>query len=230
MLTRSMARMPAHGRAVRQAGSGRLSRASPACCALAPARPARPRARPSGRSSRTIPTSCGRRRRRASDARRDQRARRRHAAGRGQVGRGRAQPRRPQTARSSTPPIPPRTRASGPTTSWSSARRAQGLRIMITITGDAPRWATAGDRGGNYKPNPVEYGRFVARGRQALLGRLRRPPEGRATSRSGTSRTTSTSSSRRSQAPRRLPPARRCRRSRRCAQRPRPRRRSSSAS
>jgi cellulase (glycosyl hydrolase family 5) len=38
---------------------------------------------------------------------------------------------------------------------------ARTLRIVVTITGDAPRWATSGDRGGNYKPDPVEYGRFV---------------------------------------------------------------------
>jgi hypothetical protein len=36
------------------------------------------------------------------------------------------------------------------------------LRILMTITGDAPRWATAGDRGENYKPDPVEYARFVS--------------------------------------------------------------------
>jgi hypothetical protein len=38
---------------------------------------------------------------------------------------------------------------------------ARNLRIVITITGDAPRWATSGERGGNYKPDAVEYGRFV---------------------------------------------------------------------
>jgi hypothetical protein len=36
------------------------------------------------------------------------------------------------------------------------------LRILMTITGDAPRWATAGGRGGNYKPNPAEYAKFVS--------------------------------------------------------------------
>ena len=42
-------------------------------------------------------------------------------------------------------------------------RRAlsKGFRILLTVTGDAPRWATAGARGGNYKPNPVEYGKFA---------------------------------------------------------------------
>jgi hypothetical protein len=42
-------------------------------------------------------------------------------------------------------------------------RRAlsKGFRIVLTVTGDAPRWATAGARGGNYKPDPVEYGKFA---------------------------------------------------------------------
>jgi hypothetical protein len=44
---------------------------------------------------------------------------------------------------------------------------ALGLRIMITITGDAPRWATAGGRGrsfatANWKVDAGEYGRFAA--------------------------------------------------------------------
>jgi hypothetical protein len=38
---------------------------------------------------------------------------------------------------------------------------ARNLRLVVTITGDAPRWATSGERGGNYKPDPIEYGRFV---------------------------------------------------------------------
>jgi hypothetical protein len=38
----------------------------------------------------------------------------------------------------------------------------RNLRILATITGDAPRWATAGDRGGNYRPDPVEYGKFAS--------------------------------------------------------------------
>jgi hypothetical protein len=48
-------------------------------------------------------------------------------------------------------------------------RRAHaiGLRIVITITGDAPRWATAGGLGtnfstANWKVNAGEYGRFAA--------------------------------------------------------------------
>jgi len=44
-------------------------------------------------------------------------------------------------------------------------RRAQalGLRIILTITGDAPRWATAGSSTtANWKVNAGEYGRFAA--------------------------------------------------------------------
>jgi hypothetical protein len=48
-------------------------------------------------------------------------------------------------------------------------RRAAGLgfRLLLTITGDAPRWATAGGLGrsfatANYKPSAGEYGRFAA--------------------------------------------------------------------
>ena len=45
--------------------------------------------------------------------------------------------------------------------------RALGMRIIVTITGDAPRWATAGGRGrsfatANYKVSAGEYGRFAA--------------------------------------------------------------------
>ena len=39
---------------------------------------------------------------------------------------------------------------------------ARKFRIVITITGDAPRWATSGERGGNYKPDPAEYRKFAA--------------------------------------------------------------------
>jgi len=47
-------------------------------------------------------------------------------------------------------------------------RRAHGvgLRVLVTITGDAPRWATEGGRGtgsnANWKVNAGEYGRFAA--------------------------------------------------------------------
>jgi hypothetical protein len=39
---------------------------------------------------------------------------------------------------------------------------AKKLRIILTITGDAPRWATSEGRGGNFKPNPSEYAKFVS--------------------------------------------------------------------
>jgi hypothetical protein len=44
--------------------------------------------------------------------------------------------------------------------------RAMGFRVIVTITGDAPRWATGGGKGKganvNYKPNPGEYALFAA--------------------------------------------------------------------
>jgi hypothetical protein len=40
--------------------------------------------------------------------------------------------------------------------------QAMGFRILITITGDAPLWATAGGRGGNYEPDAAEYAKFVS--------------------------------------------------------------------
>jgi hypothetical protein len=44
--------------------------------------------------------------------------------------------------------------------------RVLGLRVIVTITGDAPRWATAGGRGrstatSNWKVSAGEYGRFA---------------------------------------------------------------------
>src|SRR5688572_15883965 len=36
-----------------------------------------------------------------------------------------------------------------------------GFRIMITLAPDAPRWATAGKRGGNYKVSSTEFARFA---------------------------------------------------------------------
>jgi hypothetical protein len=44
--------------------------------------------------------------------------------------------------------------------------RALGFRIIVTITGDAPRWATSGGRGTgsnvNYRPSPNEFALFAA--------------------------------------------------------------------
>jgi hypothetical protein len=50
----------------------------------------------------------------------------------------------------------------GPYDTLVQSLAARKLRILMTITGDAPRWATAGDRGGNYEPSPVEYAKFVS--------------------------------------------------------------------
>ncbi len=38
---------------------------------------------------------------------------------------------------------------------------AKGLRIMITLAPDAPNWATAGGRGGNYKVNSTDFANFA---------------------------------------------------------------------
>jgi cellulase (glycosyl hydrolase family 5) len=38
---------------------------------------------------------------------------------------------------------------------------AKGFRIMITLAPDAPRWATASGRGGNYKVSPTEFASFA---------------------------------------------------------------------
>jgi hypothetical protein len=35
------------------------------------------------------------------------------------------------------------------------------LRILLTLTGDAPVWATSGGRGGNYKPSAKEFASFA---------------------------------------------------------------------
>jgi hypothetical protein len=39
---------------------------------------------------------------------------------------------------------------------------AKGLRVMITITGDTPVWATSRGRGRNYRPSVEEFGRFAS--------------------------------------------------------------------
>jgi hypothetical protein len=50
----------------------------------------------------------------------------------------------------------------GPYDALITSAAAKAFRILITITGDAPRWATVGERGDNYRPEPDEYARFVA--------------------------------------------------------------------
>jgi hypothetical protein len=49
----------------------------------------------------------------------------------------------------------------GPYDALVASATARKLRIVITITGDAPRWATSGGRGGNFKPSASEYASFV---------------------------------------------------------------------
>jgi hypothetical protein len=58
-----------------------------------------------------------------------------------------------------------------------SLARGKGMRILLTITGDAPRWATAGGRGrsfstANYRPSPGEYGRFAGAVARRYSGRF----------------------------------------------------------
>jgi hypothetical protein len=55
--------------------------------------------------------------------------------------------------------------------------RALGMRIIVTITGDAPRWATAGGRGrsfatANWKVSAGEYGRFATAVARRYSGRF----------------------------------------------------------
>ena len=55
--------------------------------------------------------------------------------------------------------------------------RALGMRVIVTITGDAPRWATAGSRGrsastANWKVNAREYGRFATAVAKRYSGRF----------------------------------------------------------
>jgi hypothetical protein len=54
---------------------------------------------------------------------------------------------------------------------------AQHFRVLLTITGDAPRWATAGGLGrsfatANYKPSAGEYGRFAGAVAKRYSGRF----------------------------------------------------------
>jgi Cellulase (glycosyl hydrolase family 5) len=47
-----------------------------------------------------------------------------------------------------------------------ASARAKGMRVIVTITGDTPRWASAGGRStnfanSNYKPSPHEYALFA---------------------------------------------------------------------
>jgi hypothetical protein len=55
--------------------------------------------------------------------------------------------------------------------------QAMGMRIIVTITGDAPRWATAGGRStsfrtANYRPSPHEYALFASAVARRYSGRF----------------------------------------------------------
>jgi hypothetical protein len=54
------------------------------------------------------------------------------------------------------------------------AARARGLRVHMTITGPAPRWATANKHVGVYRPDPGKYGAFTRSVAQHFLGRVDR--------------------------------------------------------
>jgi Cellulase (glycosyl hydrolase family 5) len=60
----------------------------------------------------------------------------------------------------------------GPYDSTVQSATARGMRVLITLTGDSPRWATSGGRGGNYKPNAGDYARFVTAAAKRYSGRF----------------------------------------------------------
>jgi hypothetical protein len=67
----------------------------------------------------------------------------------------------------------------------------KGFRVMLTLAPDAPRWATAGGRGRNYKISGTEFASFAR-----AVAATRAPTADcrpSTTGRSGTSRTTSSS-------------------------------------
>jgi hypothetical protein len=51
---------------------------------------------------------------------------------------------------------------------------ARGLRLQVTLTGPAPRWATSDRRIGTTNPSPRHYGRFVRALAQQFAGRVDR--------------------------------------------------------
>jgi hypothetical protein len=55
--------------------------------------------------------------------------------------------------------------------------QSRGVRIVITVTGDAPVWATAGGRGGNYKPSAKEYAKFATAVATRYSGRFEGLPK-----------------------------------------------------
>jgi hypothetical protein len=54
------------------------------------------------------------------------------------------------------------------------AARARGIRVHMTITGPAPRWATANHRVGVYRPDSGKYGAFTRSVAQHFQGRVDR--------------------------------------------------------
>jgi hypothetical protein len=65
----------------------------------------------------------------------------------------------------------------GPYDDLIARANARGMRIIVTITGDTPRWASAGGRStsfatSNYKPSPHEYALFASAVAQRYSGRF----------------------------------------------------------
>jgi hypothetical protein len=54
---------------------------------------------------------------------------------------------------------------------------SRGMRTLLTLTGDAPLWATAGGRGGNYKPSAKEFARFATAVGKRYSGRYASLPK-----------------------------------------------------
>ena len=51
---------------------------------------------------------------------------------------------------------------------------ARGLELQVTLTGPAPRWATANRKRGTFKPSPKQFGRFVSVVVTRFAGRIDR--------------------------------------------------------
>ena len=147
-----------------------------------PRRP-RPRGR-CGRCSRTTPRSCGRRRRAASgrSSRSGSTWAPTRCASRSSGTRSRRCRRRARS-RPSTRSNPAAYPGFFPYDDLITRARALGMRIIVTITGDAPRWATAGGRGRNAATSNLRGQRRRVRalrdgGREALLRQVRRAARG----------------------------------------------------
>jgi len=55
-----------------------------------------------------------------------------------------------------------------------NAALARGIRVHFTLTGPAPRWATANKRVGVYRPDPGKFGAFARSATQHFSGRVDR--------------------------------------------------------